>query len=107
MSQNMYGKEKPVGPRFYWNLTPSISVYFRSNIKLHAGLSIFLCHLSENECFKQVSENFKNGKIFRRQNFFVGNNFRLYYLSVNIFITRKKIRHFLPTKLLLIRYLQR
>ena len=59
-------KKKPVGPRFYWNLTSSISVYRRSNVKSHAGWSIFLCHLSENECSEQVSENFRNGKIFRR-----------------------------------------
>ena len=69
-------KKTPVDPRFYWNVTSNISVYYRSNVKSHAGWSIFLSHLSENECSKQVSENFKNGKIFRRQKFFIGNNFR-------------------------------
>ena len=59
-------KKKPVGPRFCWNLTSSISVYCSSNVKSHAARSIFLCHLSENECSEQVSENFRNGKIFRQ-----------------------------------------
>ena len=48
-------KKKPDGPRFYWNLTFNISVYCRSNVKSHAGWSIFMCHLSENECSEQVS----------------------------------------------------
>ena len=39
-------------PRFYRSLTSSISIYYRSNVKLHAGWSIFLCHLSENKCSK-------------------------------------------------------
>ena len=69
-------KKKPVGPRFYWNLTSSINVYYMSIVKSHAGWSTFLCHLSENECSEQVSGNFRNGKIFRRQRLFVGNNFR-------------------------------
>ena len=81
-------KKKSVGPRFFWNLTSSISVYCRSNVKSHAGWSIFLCHLSENECSEQVSENFRNGKIFRRQKILVGNNFAgIHYLSVNSFAT--------------------
>ena len=67
-------KKKPVGPRFYWNLTSSKSVYCISNVQLHAGWSLFLCYLSENECSEQVSENFRNGKIFRRKKFFVRNN---------------------------------
>ena len=49
-----------------------ISVYSESNVKLHTGWSIFLFHLSENKCSEQILENFRNGKIFRRQNFFVG-----------------------------------
>ena len=60
-------KKKPVGPRFYWNRTPIISVYCRSSVTSHAGWSIFMCHLSENECSEQVSENFRNGKMFRWQ----------------------------------------
>ena len=59
-------KKKPVGVRFYWNLTSRISVYWRSNVKSHAGWSISLCHLTENECSEQVSENFRNDKNFRR-----------------------------------------
>ena len=55
-------KKKPVGSQFYWNLKSDISVYCRSNVMSHAGWSIFLCHLSENECSEQVSENFRNGK---------------------------------------------
>ena len=69
-------KNKTVGPRFYCNLTSSKSVYFRSNVKSHTVWFIFLCYLSENECSEQVSENFRNGKVFRRQKFFDGNNFR-------------------------------
>ena len=81
-------KKKAVGPRFYWNFTSSISVYCKSNVKSHAGWSKFLCHLSENECSEQVSENFRNGKIFRRQNLlsviiFISIN----YSSVNVFVT--------------------
>ena len=76
-------KTKPVSTRFYRNLTSSISVYCRSNVKSHAGLSIFMCHLSENERFEQFSENFKNGKIFGRQKFFA----RCNCLSINIFVT--------------------
>ena len=72
----MEKKKKPVGQRLYWNLTFRISVYCRSNVWSHAGWSIFLCHFSGNECSEQVSENFRNGKIFRQQKFFVGNNFR-------------------------------
>ena len=70
MSRNMYGKENPVGPRFYWNLTSSVSVYCKSNVRSHVGWSMFLYHLSENECSEQVSENFRNGKVFRRQTIF-------------------------------------
>ena len=70
MSRNMYGKENPVGRRFYWNLTSSVSVYCKSNVRSHVGWSMFLYHLSENECSEQVSENFRNGKVFRRQNIF-------------------------------------
>ena len=47
-------KKKPIGPGFYWNLTSGISVHCRSNVKLHAIWSTFLCHLSENECPEQV-----------------------------------------------------
>ena len=68
--------KKPKGPRFYWNLTSSISVYCRSNVKSHAGWSKFLHYLSENECSEQVLENLRNGKIFNGQKFFIGNNFR-------------------------------
>ena len=50
----MYGKENAVGARFSWNLTSSIIVYCRSNVKPHAGWTIFLCHLSENEYSEQV-----------------------------------------------------
>ena len=50
----MYGKENAVGARFSWNLTSSIIVYCRSNVKPHAGRTIFLCHLSENEYSEQV-----------------------------------------------------
>ena len=75
-SKYVWKRKKPVGPRFHWNLTSSVSVYCNSNVISHAGWSTFLCHLSENECSEQVSENFTNGKIFRRQNFFVDNNFR-------------------------------
>ena len=73
-------KTKPVSTRFYGDLTSSISVYCRSNVKSHAGLSIFMCHLSENERFEQFSENFKNGKIFGRQKFFARSNFCRYQL---------------------------
>ena len=69
-------KSKAVGPRFYWNLTFTISDYCRTNVKSHAGWSIFLCNLSENECSQQVSENFRNDKIFHGQKFCIGNNFR-------------------------------
>ena len=69
-------KKKPVCPRFYWNLTSSISVCSRSNVKWDAGWSIFLCHLSENECSEQALENFRKGKIFHQQKFFIGINFR-------------------------------
>ena len=66
----MYGKEKTCGPAIL--LESYISVYSESNVKLHTGWSIFLFHLSENKCSEQILENFRNGKIFRRQNFFVG-----------------------------------
>ena len=72
MPQNMYGKENAVGARFSWNLTSSIIVYCRSNVKPHAGWTIFLCHLSENEYSEQVSVNVRNGEIL---DFFVDNNF--------------------------------
>ena len=39
---------------------------YMSNVKSHAGWSIFLCDLSEKECSEQVSENFINGKVFSR-----------------------------------------
>ena len=35
------------------------------------------------ECSEQVSENFRNGKIFRRQKFFVGNNFCRHWLFLD------------------------
>ena len=76
MSQNMYGKEKSLQAHNSTKLTSNISVYCRSNVKSHAALSIILCHLSEvneNECSEQISENFRNGIIFRRQKFFDGN----------------------------------
>ena len=97
-------KKKPVGPRFYWNLTSSIRVYCKSNVKSHGGWSIFLSHVSGNECSKKVSENLEMVKFFVGKNFsseiiFVGIN----YLSVNIFVIWRKIRHFLPTKFLPIR----
>ena len=53
-------------------------VYCGSNVKSHDGWSFLLCHLSENECSEQASENFRKSKILRRQKFFVGNNFRPY-----------------------------
>ena len=59
-------KKKPVCPRFYWNLTSTISVYCRSNVKSHAGWSIFLCDLSENECSGHILENFRKYKIYRQ-----------------------------------------
>ena len=36
---------------------------------------MFLSHLSENDCSEQVPDNFRKGKIFRRQKVFVGNDF--------------------------------
>ena len=81
-------KEKHAGPQFYWNLTSSISVYCRSNAKAHTGWSKLLYHLGENECSEQVSENYRNGKIFCRQNFSVGNIFRQHLIFVG-----KYIRH--------------
>ena len=82
-------KKKPAGPRFYWYLTSSISVCCWSNVKSHTGWSIFLCSLSENECSEQVSEKFRNGKIFRRQKFLVGNIIfvGIDYSSVKTFVT--------------------
>ena len=67
-------KKKPIGPGFYWNLTSGISVYRRSNVKLHAIWSTFLCHLSENECLEQVLEmsKFFLVKIFLSVIIFVG-----------------------------------
>ena len=57
-------KKKPVGPRLYSDLSSSIVVvYCRSNIEAHAGWSLHLCHLSENECSEQVSKIFR--KSFR------------------------------------------
>ena len=47
--------------------TSGVSVYCVSNVKLRAGWFIFLCHFSENECSEQVSENFRNGKIFPQE----------------------------------------
>ena len=91
-------KKKPVGPRLYWNLTSSISVYCRPNIKSHARWSIFLCHLSENKCTEQVSENFRNGKIF------VGNDFRRHYLFVGKNFCHLTKNSSLFTKFLPIRY---
>ena len=76
MSQNMHGKEKNLWAQDSTNLTSSISVYCRSNVKSHAKWSIILCHLnevSENECSEQISEDFRNDIIFRRQKFFIGN----------------------------------
>ena len=58
--------KKLVGPRFCRNRTSTISVYSSANVKSRDEWSIFLCHLSENECSEQVSENFRKGKIFRR-----------------------------------------
>ena len=66
----MYGKEKILRAHDSTNLTCSISVYCRSNVKSHAGWSIILCHLSEvskNGCSEQISEDFINGIIFCRQ----------------------------------------
>ena len=84
-------KKKPIGPGFYWNLTSGISVYRRSNVKLHAIWSTFLCHLSENECPEQVLENFRNVKIFLDKNSFVSNNFRRHSLLIGkYFCCRKK-----------------
>ena len=65
----MYGKENAVGPLFSWNLTSSIIVYCRSNVKPHAGWTIFLCHLSENEYSEQVLRKcykWRNFRLFRR-----------------------------------------
>ena len=82
-----------VAARFYWNLTSgkSVKVKCRSNVKSHAGWSIFLWHLSENKCSEQVSENFRNGN-FSSVIIFVGFNCS----SANVFITWWKIHHFLP-----------
>ena len=46
----MEKNKKTVGSQFYGNLTSSISVHCYSNVKSHVGWSIFLCHLSEDEC---------------------------------------------------------
>ena len=83
-------KKKPVGPRFYWNLTFSTSVYCRSNVESLSGWSIFLCHLRENECSEQVSENFRNSKIFVGKNYssviiFVGKYFRHWTKNWSLF----------------------
>ena len=81
---NLYLKicTEKVGQQFCWNRTSSISVYCWSNVKSHGGWSIFFCQLSENEWSEQVLENFRNGKTFRRQTIFPGNNFRRHYLFV-------------------------
>ena len=76
-------KKKPVDARFCRHLTFRISVYCRSNVMSHAEWSIFLSHLSENKCSEKVSYNFREGKTFQRQKFFVGNNFRRNYLFVS------------------------
>ena len=47
--------------------TSGVSVYCGSNVKLCAGWFIFLCQFSEIECSEQLSENFRNGKIFRQE----------------------------------------
>ena len=91
MSQNMYGKEKTLRAHDSTNLTSSISVYCRSNVKSHAGWSTILCHLSkgsENECSEQISENFRNGIIFRRQKFFVGNKIIQKFIKLALIIRR-------------------
>ena len=77
----------------YW-LFPFTSgkvTWAMSNVKSHDGLSISLCHLSENECSEKVSENFKMIKLFIVKNLlsviiFGGIN----YSSVNIFVTWQK-----------------
>ena len=64
-------KKNPVGPRFYWNLTSSISVYCSSMLsRTLDGLYFYAI-----ECSEQVSGNFRNGKTFYGENFVVGNNF--------------------------------
>ena len=93
----------------YW-LFPFTSgkvTWAMSNVKSHDGLSISLCHLSENECSEKVSENFKMIKLFIVKDLlsviiFGGIN----YSSVNIFVTWQKIRHLLPTKFLRIIFLK-
>ena len=67
MPQNMCAKEKKSGPTILLeSYIQHMCLPYMSNVKSHAGWSIFLCHLSEKECSEQVSENFINGKVFRR-----------------------------------------
>ena len=71
MSQNIYGNEKTCGP------TILLKSYMQHKCLLqvnsYAGWSIFLFHVSENECSEQVLENFRN---FSWQKFSSGNDFR-------------------------------
>ena len=72
-SNYVWKRKKTVDPSFYQNLTSSIyCIYCRSNVNSHAGCSIFLCHLSENDCSEHVSENFRNVDIFLSTKIFRG-----------------------------------
>ena len=87
----MYGKEKILRTHDSTNLTSSISVYCRSNVKSHAEWSIILCHLSEvseNECSEQISEDFINGIIFCLQKFFVDNKIISKFITLALIIRR-------------------
>ena len=87
----MYGKEKILRANDSGNLTSNISVYCGSSVTSHAGWSIILCHLSEmseNECSEQISEDFINGTIFCRQEFFVGNKTIKKFIALALIIRR-------------------
>ena len=85
MSQNMYGKEKTCESRFYWNLKLFTKVFTVGQMLSHTldGLNFCATLLKMNALLQKISENFRNGKIFWRQNVFVGINYSL----VNIFVT--------------------
>ena len=96
MSQNMYGKEKTCESRFYWNLKLFTKVFTVGQMLSHTldGLNFCATLLKMNALLQKISENFRNGKIFWRQNVFVGINYSL----VNIFVTWQKIESLFTDK---------
>ena len=92
----MYGKEKTCESRFYWNLKLFTKVFTVGQMLSHTldGLNFCATLLKMNALLQKISENFRNGKIFWRQNFFVGINYSL----VNIFVTWQKIESLFTDK---------